>query len=91
MSDFDETFAVKHETALREIDNRVGLDYYSIDCAETLDGRLLVFELDSGAVVHSMDPVDLFPYKAPQMKRVFQAFRRMLHKRATQLPESVAA
>ena len=82
MQEFDETFAVKHEAALRQIDATFGLDYYSIDCAETPDGKLLVFELDSGAVVHSMDPVELFPYKAPQMHRVFEAFQRMLRQRA---------
>jgi len=52
-----------------------------MDCAETQDGRLLIFEIDSGAVVHSMDPVDIFPYKVPQMERVFAAFRQMLERR----------
>jgi hypothetical protein len=28
--------------------------------------------------VHAMDPVDIFPYKQPQMRKVFGAFRRML-------------
>ena len=82
MHRFDSTFAVKHRVALQEIDRRIGLDYYSIDCAETTDGRLLVFELDSGAVVHSMDPIDIFPYKAPQMNRVFNAFQQMLKRRS---------
>jgi hypothetical protein len=81
MRNFDSTFAIKHRRALKEIDQRIGLQYYSIDCAETVDGRLLVFELDSGAVVHAMDPADVFPYKAPQMKRVFAAFRAMLYRR----------
>ena len=82
MSDFDTDFATKHWVALQEIDRRIGLDYYSIDCANTPDGRLLVFELDSGAVVHSMDSVELFPYKAPQMKLVFKAFQQMLRRKA---------
>ena len=43
----------------------LGLEYYSIDCGETRDGRLLVFEIDSGAVVHAMDPVELFPVQTP--------------------------
>jgi hypothetical protein len=78
MGDFDLNFAVKHHSALDEINRRIGLDYYSLDCAETRNGDLLVFEVDSGAVVHSMDSKDLFPYKAPQMTRVFEAFQRML-------------
>jgi hypothetical protein len=28
--------------------------------------------------VHAMDPVGLFPYKQPQMRKVFRAFRQML-------------
>ncbi len=82
MHSFDSGFATKHRLALDEIDRRIGLDYYSLDCAETIDGRLLVFEIDSGAVVHSMDPVDIFPYKAPQMELIFAAFQQMLHRRA---------
>ncbi len=82
MSDFDTDFAAKHRVALQEIDRRMGLDYYSIDCANTPDGKLLVFEVDSGAVVHSMDPAELFPYKAPQMKLVFEAFQQMLRRKA---------
>lgn len=75
---FDGDFAVRHAAALQAIDDRFGLDYLGIDCAETADGSLLVFEVDSCMVVHAVDPVDLFPYKLPQMQRVFDAFFRML-------------
>ncbi len=78
MTEFDAVFARRHEQALAAITERVGLDYVGIDCAETLDGQLLIFEIDNAMVVHAMDPVDLFPYKQPQMKKVFGAFRRML-------------
>ncbi len=78
MAGFDQGFALRHAPALRAIDERLGLDYVVIDCAETEDGKLLIFELDTGAVVHSMDPVDLFPYKRPQMQKVFAAFRDLL-------------
>ncbi|HKJ22232.1 MAG TPA: RimK family alpha-L-glutamate ligase [Gammaproteobacteria bacterium] len=78
MTEFDAAFARRHAQALAAITERVGLDYVGIDCAETLDGQLLIFEIDNAMVVHAMDPVDLFPYKQPQMKKVFGAFRRML-------------
>jgi len=29
-----------------------------------------------------MDPPEIFPYKAPQMRKVFEAFAAMLHRRA---------
>jgi hypothetical protein len=75
---FDDDFAYRHHDALLSIAKRLELDYVGIDCAETPDGKLLVFEVDSGMTVHSMDPVDIFPYKQPQMRKVFGAFRQML-------------
>jgi hypothetical protein len=37
-----------------------------------------------------MDPPDVFPYQAPQMRKVFDAFAAMLHRRAAQLQEKAA-
>lgn len=78
MVDFDTSFAVRHADAFRAINQRVGLDYVGIDCAETAEGNLLIFEVDSCMIVHAVDPVDIFPYKQPQMHKVFSAFRQML-------------
>jgi len=78
MANFDEDFALRHKDAFRAIYGRMGLDYLGIDCGETADGNLLIFEVDSNMVVHSLDPVDVFPYKQPQMRKVFAAFREML-------------
>jgi hypothetical protein len=61
---------------------RVGLDYFTIDCAENKRGELLVFEADNTAVVHNMDSPEVFPYKPPQMRAIFQAFAAMLYRRA---------
>jgi NADH:ubiquinone oxidoreductase subunit len=78
MRSFDTDFAQCHGDALAAIARRFGLPYLVIDCAETPAGDLLVFEVDPGAIVHAMDPVDLFPYKPQQMQKVFAAFRAML-------------
>ena len=78
MRGFETGFAHRHAGALRAITERFGLDYLVIDCAETASGELLVFEVDPGAVVHAMDPVDLFPYKRAPMAKVFAAFRALL-------------
>ena len=78
MADFDTGFARLHEHAFRAINERAGLDYLGIDCGETSDGKLLIFEIDSCMIVHAIDPVDIFPYKQPQMQKVFSAFREML-------------
>jgi len=75
---FEDDFARRHHDALLTIAKRLDLEYVGIDCGETPEGELLIFEVDSGMTVHAMDPVDLFPYKQPQMSKVFGGFRRML-------------
>jgi hypothetical protein len=86
MADFDSDFALRHAAAFKSIAERTGLDYLPIDCAETRDGKLLVFEVGTAMIVHSMDPPDLFPYKRPQMEKVFKAFQAMLYKAASRAP-----
>lgn len=80
MEQFDHGFAERHRQTLADVQQRLGLDYVILDCAETMDGRLLIFEVDSSAVIHAMDPIEQFPYKHPAMKRVFAAFRQLLEK-----------
>jgi hypothetical protein len=79
---FDDDFAARHKRAFAALHQRLGLDYFGIDSGETPDGRLLVFEVDVAMIVHDMDPPDLFPYKKPQMRKVFDAFQGMLRRRA---------
>jgi glutathione synthase/RimK-type ligase-like ATP-grasp enzyme len=90
MRTFDSGFAARHRAALSALAGRVGLDYFTIDCAETKQGSLLIFEADNTAIVHDMDPPDIFPYKVPQMQKVFAAFAAMLHRRARCLGEAAA-
>ena len=78
MLHFDEQFAARHRATLLEINRRIGLDYVGIDCAETADGELLIFEIDNAMIVHGMDPVDKFAYKKPVMQKVFTGFRALL-------------
>lgn len=83
MAEFDADFARRHAAALAALHERIPLDYLVIDCAEAPaasenGGGLLIFEVDTSAVVHAMDPLAVFPYKQPQMQKVFGAFRAML-------------
>ena len=81
-----DTPASRHEAAcasgsvaaLAAMADRVGLDYFTVDCAVNKNGELLIFEADNTAVVHNMDSPEVFPYKAPQMRRIFDAFAAML-------------
>lgn len=81
MTQFDSGFGARHHDALRTVAEIAGLDYLVIDCAESASGKLLVFEIDSAAVIHAMDPVELFPYKQTQARKIFDAFRFMLQSR----------
>jgi hypothetical protein len=82
MAGFDEAFAVRHAAAFAALHERLGLDYFAIDCAELPDGRLLLFEADVSMIVHALDPEDLYPYKRPQMAKLFGAFEGLLKARA---------
>jgi glutathione synthase/RimK-type ligase-like ATP-grasp enzyme len=90
MQTFDAGFAQRHHAALSGLAKRVGLDYFTVDCAETREGSLLIFEADNTAIVHDMDPPELFPYKVPEMRRLFDAFATMLHRRAGRPSEAAA-
>jgi glutathione synthase/RimK-type ligase-like ATP-grasp enzyme len=81
MRSFDSDFAIRHHAALAAMAGRIGLDYFTVDCAENKNGELLIFEADNTAVVHNMDSPEVYPYKAPQMRRIFDAFAAMLSRR----------
>jgi hypothetical protein len=74
MAGFDKGFAVRHAEAFAALTGAFGLDYVGIDCAETLDGRLVVFEADVAMIVHAMDSAELYPYKKPAMATLFADF-----------------
>jgi glutathione synthase/RimK-type ligase-like ATP-grasp enzyme len=80
MARFDDGFAVRHAAAFQAITDILQLDYVGLDCGETIDGKLLIFEADSDMIVHAMDPVDMFPYKPAAMRKLFDAFHTMLVK-----------
>ena len=82
MATFDQGFAARHADAFAAIHAAFGLDYLAIDCAEDREGRLLIFEADTAMIVHDMDPPELYPYKAPTMKKLFAAFQAMIAARA---------
>ena len=90
MQNFDSAFALRHRSALAAMIDRIGLDYFTVDCAENQRGELLIFEADNTAVVHNMDSPELFAYKPPQMRKIFAAFSDMLYRRARHGQEHAA-
>jgi glutathione synthase/RimK-type ligase-like ATP-grasp enzyme len=90
MQFFDDVFGRRHARALAELAKRVDLDYFLIDCAQTRDGDLLIFEADHCAIVHDMDPVNIYPYKPAAMTKLFEAFGSMLSRRAAKAASRAA-
>jgi hypothetical protein len=79
---FDSDFAARHAATFAALVERIGLTYFGVDCAETASGELAVFKADHTLLVHDMDPVDVFPYKPPQMRKLFDAFSATLYRAA---------
>ncbi len=82
MNNFDEDFGYRHGKTIVKMAEVLQLEYFGIDCGETQDGKLLIFEADNALVVHNMDQPEIFPYKGPHMHRVFREFREMMLKKA---------
>ena len=78
METFDREFYSRHKKTFLEMARSINLDYFGIDCAENLDGDLVVFEADNALIVHDMDSTQVFPYKREQMQKIFTAFGDML-------------
>lgn len=83
-AEFDQPngFGTRHRHDFLAIYQTIDLPYIGLDCGEMPNGDLLVFEVDCGMTVHNMDSSDLFPYKPPQMRKVFDAFYQMLCRHA---------
>lgn len=79
---FDNDVAARHEATFAALVEQIGLAYFGIDCAETASGELVVFKADHTLLVHDMDPVDIFPYKPAQMRKIFDAFSAYLYRTA---------
>lgn len=66
---------------LVKIGAAVDLEYFGIDFGIDRNGRVLVFEADAAMLVHTSDPVDLYPYKHQYIPRIYRAVERMLDRR----------
>ena len=73
-------FSADNYRALAAIRERIVLDYFGIDCALDRDGNIVVFEVNASMLVHNDNPD--FPYKAPAVHAIKQAFDKMLRDRA---------
>lgn len=81
LADLTTVFAGPLAEALDGVARAVGLEYFGIDCSIGRDGSLLIFEADPAMLVHTSDPVDLYPYKREFIPRIYRAIERMLDRR----------
>jgi hypothetical protein len=81
LSDPATVFDPAHFRVLREIRQRIGLDYFGIDCGLDRSGKLVVFEVNASMLVHEHN--EKFPYKDPYVVRIKEAFDAMLRKFAS--------
>jgi phosphoserine aminotransferase len=84
-------FVQRHKAALTAISQRMKLEYLVMDCAETRNGDLLLFEIDHGGVVHAMDVESIFPYKNEHINKAQQAFRTLLRRLMPQADKKTAS
>lgn len=81
LANIEDVFDGPRMDALRAIASAVGLEYFGIDCAVTSEGKVLVFEADPAMLVHTSDPIDLYPYKHEYVPRIYRAVERMIDRR----------
>jgi hypothetical protein len=81
MADIRSIFTNGLQNSLRGVGAAVGLEYFGIDCSIGTDGRLIVFEADPAMLVHTTDPVDIYPYKHEYVPRIYRAIEAMIDRR----------
>jgi glutathione synthase/RimK-type ligase-like ATP-grasp enzyme len=73
-------FSAANYATLKAIRDRIGLDYFGIDCGLDKEGNVVVFEVNASMLVHNDNPD--FPYKDAAVRAIKQAFDKMLRERA---------
>lgn len=75
-------FSVPILTALRKVAAVIGLDYFGLDFGVLADGTVVVFEVETGMIVHDQDPEDIYPYKGKCIARIRHAVEAMIDRKA---------
>ncbi|HTU83352.1 MAG TPA: tetratricopeptide repeat protein [Candidatus Acidoferrales bacterium] len=81
LRNFESIFGGDLRAVLDAVARAAGLEYFGIDCTLDRDGRLLIFEADTAMLVHTTDPVELYPYKHEFVPRIFRAIEAMVDAR----------
>jgi len=69
------------DAVMGAIARAVDVDYFAVDLATLADGSVLVFEADSGMLVHDEDPSDVFAGKRPFVAAIREALLACAHEK----------
>ncbi|SAL61225.1 TPR domain-containing protein [Caballeronia udeis] len=78
LADPHSVFGPRQFHALRAIQREIDLDYFGIDCALDLNGRVVVFEVNACMLVHSNN--EHFYYKNKSVSLIKERFEAMLRR-----------
>ncbi|GBQ70000.1 hypothetical protein AA103196_2372 [Ameyamaea chiangmaiensis NBRC 103196] len=82
LGDMPQTLGPQAMRALERIAERVGLDYFGLDFGRIADGRLALFEVETGMLVHDHDSPAVYPYKSPAIRRIRDAVSTLVAARS---------
>ncbi len=75
LSDIKRVFPAPLLDDLSQMAEILDLDFFAVDCAIHQDGRLVLFEVDAGAIIHTLDNPTLYPYKHAFVPRIYDALK----------------
>ena len=78
LTDWTSVFGPLGSEAVRQVGQRLDLDYGGMDCSILPDGRVLFFEANACMLMHLDDPAAEFPYKHVAVPRIRDAVTRMV-------------
>ena len=78
LADISTVFSPALQADLSAMAQLLDLDFFAVDCGIHPDGRLVLFEVDAGAIIHTMDNPALYPYKHRFVPRIFDALAALI-------------
>ena len=81
VKNIEDVFPDRAMRALEAVAACLGLDYFGIDCGLMQDGRVVIFEIETGMIVHDWDCPEIYPYKKMCAHAIRQATEKMIDSR----------
>ncbi len=90
LTDMETTIGISATRALYAIAHEIGLDYVGLDAGLMPDGRLLVFEVETGMLVHDPGAAPDVADRRIAYRRILRAVERMIDDRAVRQASAAA-